>query len=76
MKEGRALLEIKNVFVKSNDFFKLAEKGKGIIGYRIMDDAGRIIYEGRVAFEGAGPYKVVPTIIEGPLINDLNQPAV
>lgn len=69
--DGKALLEIKKVFVKSNDFFKLEEKGKGILGYRIMNQQGRIIYEGRVAFEGKGPYTVVPTIIQGPMINDL-----
>jgi len=71
MTDGKALLEIKKVFVRANDFFKLAEKGKGLLGYRIMDSGGRILYEGRVAFEGKGPYTVVPTIIEGPMINDL-----
>jgi len=71
MTGGKALLEIKKIFVHSNDFFKLSEKGKGVIGYRIIDSAGRILYEGRVAFEGKGPYTVVPTIIEGPMINDL-----
>ncbi|HZE84231.1 MAG TPA: hypothetical protein VE035_07965, partial [Puia sp.] len=71
MTDGKALLEMKKVFVKSNDIFKLAGKGKGVIGYRIMDGNGRILYEGRVAFEGSGPYTIVPTIIEGPMINDL-----
>ena len=71
MKDGKALLEIKKVFVKSTDFFKLAEKGKGILGYRIMDSEGRIIYEGRIAFQGKGPYQVLPTIIQGPMVNNL-----
>ena len=71
MQNGKALLEFKKTFTRANDFFKLADKGKGIIGYRIMDSLGRIIYEGRLAFEGNGPYKVVPSIIEGPMINNL-----
>jgi hypothetical protein len=71
MIDGKALLEIKKVFVKSNDFFKLEEKGTGILGYRIMNSQGRIIYEGRVAFEGKGPYSVEPAIIQGPMINNL-----
>jgi hypothetical protein len=71
MKDGKALLEIKKVFVKANDFYRFQDKAKGIIGYRIMDNAGRIIYEGRIAFKGNGPYEVVPTIIEGPMINEL-----
>jgi hypothetical protein len=69
--DGKALIEIKNVFVKSNDFLRFQDTGKGIIGYRILDATGRIIYEGRVAFQGKGPYEVLPTIIEGPMVNKL-----
>jgi hypothetical protein len=72
MKDGKALLEFKKVFTKANDFYRLQDKQKGIIGYRVMDITGRIIYEGRVAFKGNGPYEVVPTIIEGPMINELS----
>ncbi len=68
--DGRALLEIKQIFPgTSNDFFHFDEKGSGILGFRVMDSAGKIVYEGRVAFTGKGPYSVVPTVIEGPLIN-------
>ncbi|HEY5327695.1 MAG TPA: metallophosphoesterase family protein [Mucilaginibacter sp.] len=72
MTDGKALLEFKKVFAKANDFYRFQDKGKGIIGYRIMDAGGRIIYEGRAAFEGKGPYQVVPTIIEGPMVNILS----
>ncbi|HSC38519.1 MAG TPA: hypothetical protein VLD19_11620, partial [Chitinophagaceae bacterium] len=72
MTDGRALLEFKDVFKGSNDFFKLSEKGGGIVGYRVMDSEGKIIYEGRVAFSGKGPYTVLPTIVEGPFINNLS----
>jgi len=71
MTDGRALLECKDVLKGSNDFFKLSEKGGGIVGYRVIDSEGKIIYEGRVAFSGKGPYKVLPTIVEGPFINNL-----
>ncbi|MFM9838725.1 MAG: hypothetical protein ACKVOQ_10710 [Cyclobacteriaceae bacterium] len=72
MINGKALLEFKKVFTKANDFYRFQDKQKGIIGYRIMDSAGKIIYEGRVAFKGNGPYQVLPTIIEGPMINELS----
>jgi hypothetical protein len=72
MKEGKALLEIKSVFTKANDFYRFQDKGKGILGYRIMNNTGRIIYEGRVAFKGTSPYQVLPTITEGPMVNELN----
>jgi hypothetical protein len=71
MADGKALIEIKKVFVKANDFYRFQDKQKGIIGYRIMDASGKIVYEGRVAFKGNGPYEVLSTIIEGPMINDL-----
>jgi hypothetical protein len=29
------------------------------------------VYEGRVAFRGNGPYEVLPTLIEGPMVNEL-----
>ena len=72
MVNGKALLEFKKVFTKANDFYRFQDKQKGIIGYRIMDVAGKIIYEGRVAFKGNGPYEVLPTIIEGPMVNELS----
>ncbi|MEI6019627.1 MAG: fibronectin type III domain-containing protein, partial [Bacteroidota bacterium] len=71
--DGKVLLELKSVFTKANDFFKLAEKAEGIIGYRIMDNEGRIVYEGRCAFTGKGPYKVLPAINEGPFVNVLDE---
>lgn len=69
IRDGKAILEIKKTFTRATDYFHLADAGKGILGYRILDSVGRIIYEGRVAFEGKGPYQVVPTIIQGPMVN-------
>jgi hypothetical protein len=70
MHGGRAVLEISKIFPgTSNDFFHFAEKGSGILGFRVLDKTGKILYEGRVAFTGKGPYRVVPTIVEGPLVN-------
>jgi hypothetical protein len=70
MKNGKALLEIKKTFYgNSNDFAHFEDTGKGVIGFRVMNDAGHILYEGRVAFTGKGPFTVQPTVIEGPLVN-------
>ncbi len=71
MQDGKALLDIKNAVKGANDFFKLAETGQGIIGYRIIDAEGRILFESRVAFRGKGPYEVLPTVVEGPFVNNL-----
>ena len=72
VQNGKALLEIKTAFTGPNDFMKLQGSGHGIVGYRVSNADGRIIYEGRVAFEGAGPYRVLPTIIEGPFVNEVS----
>ncbi|MCD8538586.1 MAG: metallophosphoesterase family protein [Leadbetterella sp.] len=73
IKGGKAVLDIKTNMGGNNDFYLVARSGKGLIGYRVMNSEGIAIYEGRVAFEGKGPYKVVPTIVEGPNINVLTE---
>src|ERR1700736_227758 len=72
MHSGVALLEIKKTYNNSNDIYNFTQTGTGIVGFRVMNSAGKIIYEGRVAFSGKGPYQVLPTIIEGPLVNLLS----
>lgn len=70
LKNGRARLEITQVFTgNSNDFMHFVEKGGGILGFRVINNGGRLLYEGRVAFRGQGPYEVLPTVVEGPLVN-------
>lgn len=41
----------------------------GVIGFRVTDERGDFLYDGRVHFEGTGPFSVGPTIVEGPFIN-------
>jgi hypothetical protein len=72
IENGRALLNLKKDLKKTDDYFKLNQKGKGLLGYRVMNSAGNILYEGRVAFNGIGPYTVVPTIVEGPFVSNLS----
>jgi hypothetical protein len=67
--KGKSVLELKKSVKGPNDFYKISDTGFGVIAYRVMDVDGRIIYEGRVAFEGKGPYTVQTSITEGPLIN-------
>lgn len=66
---GVATIDIKKSLSGSNDVYHMLDSGTGIIGYRVITTAGKIIYEGRVVFSGKGPYKVEPTIIEGPFVN-------
>ena len=45
--------------------------GHGILGYRVADTDGTLIYEGRIAFRGTGPFETAATITEGPFVHNL-----
>ncbi|MDW7692490.1 metallophosphoesterase [Flammeovirgaceae bacterium SG7u.111] len=65
---GRATIKIKLMGGKY-DMIGWEERGQGIIGYRLINDEGKMIYDGRICFEGKGPFKVDETIVEGPFVN-------
>ncbi|MCP4700132.1 MAG: hypothetical protein GY862_25260 [Gammaproteobacteria bacterium] len=50
----------------------MAKTGRGTLAYRLEDDFGRILYDGRVSFTGTGPFRVNVTFIEGPFVNRVN----
>ncbi|MBA7541825.1 hypothetical protein ES705_34141 [subsurface metagenome] len=52
------------------------KSGKGTIGYRVINQYGSIIYDGKLSFTGTGPFEVVNTIISGPFINLLKPDGV
>lgn len=43
----------------------------GTFGYRVVDESGAFLYDGKVTFTGNGPFEVAPTVIEGPLLNQV-----
>ncbi|MEE8341879.1 MAG: metallophosphoesterase [Candidatus Neomarinimicrobiota bacterium] len=46
------------------------EKSKLIrLGYRIVNDAGDMLYDGKILVSANDTFKVVPSIIEGPFVN-------
>jgi len=49
------------------------KSGNGTIGYRVVDEYGSMIYDGRVAFKGTGPFEIGITVTEGPFINLLTE---
>ncbi len=46
---------------------------EGTIGYRVVDEYGSMIYDGRVAFKGTGPFEIGITVTEGPFVNLLTE---
>lgn len=45
------------------------KEGKGTIGYRVVDSSGQMVYDGKVAFIGKGPFQVDATILMGPSVH-------
>gem|GEM_PF-176881 len=43
------------------------------IGYRLVDSAGQIIYNGEVSLTGTGPFTAVPSIYEGPFVSNVHE---
>ncbi len=67
--QGKAHVDILNKLSGKYDMIGWQSTGKGILGYRVTDLYGEFIYDGKVAFEGTGPFKVGITVLEGPFIN-------
>jgi len=72
IKEGRANISIKALGGRY-DMIGWEEKGKGTIGYRVVNDKGDMIYNGIIGFKGTGPFEIDDTIIEGPFVNLLTE---
>lgn len=74
---GKAAINIADVLSGKYDMIGWEKTGKGVLGYRIVTDKGEIIYDGKIAFSyHQGTFATEPTIIEGPLINNLTPKSV
>ncbi|MEO0899543.1 MAG: metallophosphoesterase [Bacteroidota bacterium] len=76
VEDGKTEVKIKGQLDGRYDMIKWAEKGYGTIGYRLVADDGTMLYDGKVTFTGTGPFKVAPTIIEGPFVNQVTPESV
>ncbi|PXX95675.1 hypothetical protein DF185_21500 [Marinifilum breve] len=73
IKIGICHIPIKRFLSGKYDMIDWENTGKGVIGYRIVNDKGNILYDGRVAFSYSnGMFKAEPTIVEGPFVNQLS----
>ncbi|MCG8307797.1 MAG: metallophosphoesterase family protein [Cytophagales bacterium] len=72
---GKSRVSIKSLAGRY-DMIAWERKRKGSLGYRVVDDAGYIIYDGVISFKGTGPFEIDNTILEGPFINLLTHSEV
>ncbi len=76
IRNGKAQVDIANEMSGKYDMIGWEDDGKGNLGYRVIDDQGRMLYQGRIAFSGTGPFKCRPTIVDGPTVNTLTDTGV
>ena len=70
---GKAQVDILGNLSGRYDMIGWEKNGNGTIGYRVVDEFGSMIYDGRVAFKGTGPFKIDITVTEGPFVNLLTE---
>ncbi|NOZ45282.1 MAG: hypothetical protein GXO79_00720 [Chlorobi bacterium] len=66
---GNTFIDILTNLSGKYDMIGWEAKGAGTIGYRIVNEKGEFLYDGKVSFKGKGPFEISNTIIEGPFIN-------
>lgn len=58
------------VLTDKYDIIQWEKHGKGTFAYRVVNEQGRILYDGKLAFFGKGPFQVnQASIVEGPFVN-------
>ncbi|MAT39405.1 MAG: hypothetical protein CL946_07350 [Ectothiorhodospiraceae bacterium] len=71
IQSGKAVIPVKSELKGKYDMVGWQDAGKGVLGYRVMDAEGMLLYDGRVAFTYDGTFTTHPTVIEGPLVAQL-----
>jgi len=66
--DGRAGIDILKRLAGKYDLVNWQTTGKGTLGYRVADARGNLLYDGKIAFTGTGPFTVDTSIIEGPFV--------
>ncbi len=70
IKKGQASLEILGKLGGKYDMIGWQETGRGTLGYRVVNQGGTILYDGKLAFTGKSPFQVnAASIVEGPFVN-------
>ena len=72
VKNGKSFISIKNDFKGNRDFVKWNDGKPFTIGYRLVDDKGVLMYDGKIslAYKDSAFVKL-PTVIEGPFVTNI-----
>ncbi|UBM62338.1 metallophosphoesterase family protein [Candidatus Sulfidibacterium hydrothermale] len=70
IREGRARVNLKELAGRY-DIANWEKTGHMKLGYRVVNDKGVILYDGRINIRGKGPFTPDLTITQGPFVNEL-----
>jgi hypothetical protein len=75
---GKVVANIAGKFKGKYDFSEWQDKGQGVLGYRLTDASGLIVFDGEVAFRWSEKedFQVLPTIYEGPFVSQPTEEGV
>ncbi len=73
IKDGKAFVNIKKRLSGVFDMVSWEKRGRFTLGYRVLNSRGEVVLDSRINVMGKGPFKTVPTIIEGPFIAKLTE---
>ena len=73
--KGKAQIDIKQLSGRY-DIAGFNKTGKLKLGYRIVNNSGRLIYDGTVNVKGKGPFTVDLTLTQGPFVNKVTPTGV
>lgn len=70
IKDSKARVNILKMAGKY-DMIDWEKSGKGILGYRVVDEKGNILYDGKIGFKKKDQFEIDLTITEGVFVNIL-----
>ncbi len=69
IRNGKSAIDIGDILKGRYDMVGWEKSGKGVLGYRVLNIRGTIIYDGVIGFTYTGKFAVDLTILEGPFVN-------
>jgi len=71
--QGIAVIDINHNLGGEYDFVDWQTTGSFSLGYRIVNNAGTIIYDGKTEVLGKGPFSQDISLVEGPFLNNVTE---
>ncbi len=73
IENGKAEINMTKWMRKQFDIPKWEKYGKAVIGFRVMNEHGEMVTDSRINVLGKSPFKIAPSIIEGPFVAKLKE---